>query len=68
VFVEQLPGQFRTTGKIEFPVKNNGLNRILRRLQRAYETTRTVAQVAVRARSGKMGDFSVVELEEMSGR
>src|SRR5713226_10143998 len=68
VFVEQLPGQFRTTGKIEFPVKNNGPNRIRRRLQRANETTRTVAQVAVRARAGKMGDFPVAELEEILGR
>src|SRR5437016_1740487 len=65
VCVQQLPCQFGATIKIEFPVEYDGLNRILRGLECAHEATRAVAEIAVLARPGKMGDLPMTETEEI---
>src|SRR5207244_1223403 len=67
VRVEQLLCQLRTSGKIKFPVAYDRMNRILSGLQGAQETARTVAQIAVLLRSRKVGDFTVPEIEQVSG-
>src|SRR5450631_3886329 len=65
VCVQQLPCQFGATFKIEFSVEHNGLNRILRGLEGAHEAACAVAEIAVLARPGKMGDLPMAETEEI---
>src|SRR5690348_15874165 len=67
VFVQQLPCQFGATIKIEFSVEYNRLNGVLRGLECAHEAARAVAEIAMLARSGNMGDLPMSETQEISG-